>query len=100
MDNHLKVICPKCKTVLIVDRITGEIIDVREELVADSTGDRFQDALKKIKHDRAEAEELFAKSQEAEKNKSKTLDDLFKKSLDQVKKEGPIEKPLKKIDLD
>jgi septal ring factor EnvC (AmiA/AmiB activator) len=100
--DHLKVTCPKCKTVLIVDRITGEILDVREELIAETerTGDRFQDALKKIKLDHDDAEEKFIKSREAEKNKHKTLDDLFNKSLDQVKKEGPVEKHIKNIDLE
>jgi len=100
MENHFKIECPKCKVVVIVDRITGEVLETREPLVAESTGDRFGDALKKVKIDRQEAEEKFRQAREAEKNRKQDLDQLFRKSMEQAKKEGPPEKPIRNIDLD
>ena len=100
MENHFEIKCPKCKVTLIVDRITGKLLETREPLVAESTGDRFQDALKKVKVSPFDAEKIFEKSKEAEKHKQKDLDDLFKKSLDQAKKEGPAGKQLRDIDLE
>ncbi len=100
MDNTLTVKCPKCKDLLIVDRITGEILEVRTPLVEESSGDRFADALKKVKLSAQEAEDKFQKSKEAEKNKKRDLDALFEKSLEQAKKEDPSIKPIRGIDLE
>lgn len=100
MDNTLTVKCPTCHDILIIDRITGEILEVRKPLVAESSGDRFADALKKVKNSSQEAEDQFQKSREAEKNKKKNLDALFEKSLEQAKKEDPKSKPLRGIDLE
>jgi hypothetical protein len=100
MDNYFKVPCPKCGVELIVDRITGELIETREPIIEHSTGDRFADALQKVKSSPKEAEEKFEKSKAAEKNKHKDLDDLFKKSLEQAKKEGPAKKQLRDIDFE
>jgi uncharacterized Zn finger protein (UPF0148 family) len=100
MDNTLTVKCPTCHDLLIIDRLTGEILEVRKPLVAESSGDRFADALKKIKSSAQETEDKFQKSREAEKNKKKDLDALFEKSLEQAKKEDPTAKPLRGIDLE
>lgn len=100
MDNTLTIQCPTCHVVLLVDRITGEVLEVRKPLVAESSGDRFADALKKIKNSAQETEDKFQKSREAEKNKHKDLDALFEKSLEQAKKEDPSAKPLRGIDLE
>jgi hypothetical protein len=100
MENAFEIKCPKCDVILVVDRITGEIIDTREPIIAESTGDRFNDAMKKVKNSPHEAEAMFQKSKEAEKNKQKDLDDLFNKSLEQAKKEGPVKKQLRDIDFE
>jgi hypothetical protein len=100
MDAYIKVTCPKCQVVLLVDRFSGEVIETREPLITDTTGDRFQDALKKVKRSPQENEQKFEQSKTAEKNRKQELENLFQKSMEQVKKEGPGEKGLKDIDLD
>ena len=100
MENYLKVECPKCKTILIIDRVTGKLIETREPLIKESTGDRFQDAIKKAQSSSKDVEDKFNKSKEAEKHKLQDLDNLFKKSLEEIKKEGPIKKEIRDIDLD
>lgn len=100
METHWNITCPKCRVTLVVDRITGALLEVREPLVPQSSGDRFHDALDKVRHGREEAEEKFNQSREAEKNRSKTLEELFEKSFEQVKKEGPITRDPRNIDLD
>jgi hypothetical protein len=100
MDAYIKVTCPKCQVVLLVDRFSGEVIETRDALIADTTGDRFQDAMQKVKRSAQENEQKFEQSKHAEKNRKQELENLFKKSLDQVKKEGPVEKGIKDIDLD
>ncbi len=90
MNSFLEVKCPECDTILIIDRVTGKVLETRKPLLKNSSGDRFQDSLTKVKQGTKEAENLFKKSMEAEKTKSKDLNELFEKSLDQVKQQGPI----------
>lgn len=90
MSSFLEVKCPECDHILIIDRITGKVVEVRKPLLKHGSGDRFKDSLDKVKQGTKEAEELFNKSVAAEKTKSKDLNDLFEKSLDQVKQQGPI----------
>ncbi len=100
MDKFFKIVCPTCKTVLIIDRFTGDIKETRKPLVDEPSGDRFEDAFTKFKKSKVETEEKFMKLKNEEENKKQRLNDLFKKSMDKVKKEGKIEKEIRDIDLD
>lgn len=100
MDKFFKIECPVCKSILIIDRFTGKIIEKRKPLVKKPSGDRFQDAFKKYSVSKKETEEKFIKSQKEEKNKKKHLDKLFQKGVEKVKKSGKIEKEIRDIDLD
>ena len=100
MENFFKIECPVCKSILIIDRFSGKIIETRRPLVKKPSGDRFEDALKKYTGSRKETEEKFLKLQKKEKNKKIHLDALFKKGMDKVKKSGKIEKEIRDIDLD
>jgi Zn-finger nucleic acid-binding protein len=99
MVETISVICPDCGNILIVNRKTGKILEVRRPLVEDSTGDRFDDAFKKAKRAEEEAERKFEEARQKEKDKMSRLDKIFKDEMERVKDE-PIEKPLRDIDLD
>ncbi len=73
---YLKVECPKCKSILIIKRNNGEVVEVREPLIDNPSGDRFEDAIEKLKNSKKEIEEKFKASTEALKKK-KSLDDLL-----------------------
>ncbi|MBI5816211.1 MAG: hypothetical protein HZB29_11455 [Nitrospinae bacterium] len=99
MDREIKVACPGCQTILIVDRITGELIETRKPLVEKSSGDRFIDAFTKAKDDRDKrAGKLDDIAGQLEK-KRKMAEELFKASLNEAKKEKDI-KPNNIFDLD
>ena len=100
MDKVFKITCPICKSVLIVDRFNGEIIEVRKPIIEKSSGDRFKDAFKKYTKDKKEVKGKFEELKKDEKNKKKELDAFFSKEVKEVKKSGKIEKPLRDIDLD
>ncbi|MBU1076532.1 MAG: hypothetical protein KKH98_04525 [Spirochaetes bacterium] len=99
MDKVFKIECPDCHTILIIDRATGEIKETRAPILEETTGDRFEDALKKFKKDRSETEEKFARLQEEEKEKKKKMNELFQQEMKKVKKEGKVDKELRDIDL-
>lgn len=100
MAEFLKIECPHCKHILVIDPEKGKLIETRKPLVAESTGDRFKDAFLKLENDKKGAEEKFQKSKQDEAHKKEKLDELFQKSMKKVKESGPVEKGLRDIDLD
>jgi len=40
-----KITCPCCDTILVINKVTGEILEHRKPLVENPSGDRFADAL-------------------------------------------------------
>ena len=99
-DDFLEVKCPGCDTVLIVDRRNGKVVETRKQLIEDSTGDRFEDAFKKVKRSKGEVERRVEEAREREKNKMERLNALFREGLEKAEKEGPITKPDRELDLD
>lgn len=90
MKPYWEIKCPDCETILIVDRISGELIETRKPIADKSSADRFEESLNKVKQGTKEAEKIFQESVNAQKNKAQDLDNLFKKSLEQVKQEGDL----------
>ena len=100
MDEFIQVACPDCKTILIVRRRDGKLMEVRKPILADSTGDRFEDAQKKVRGEKDAIARKFAEASEREKGKIDRLNALFKEGLDRAKQEGPITKPVNPFDND
>lgn len=95
----LSVKCPDCKNILIVDKKTGQVVEVRRPIVEDSTGDRFEDARQRVMTQKERAEKLFEEAREKEKNKFDRLESLFKEKAAEYK-DKPIEKPENPFDRD
>jgi uncharacterized Zn finger protein (UPF0148 family) len=88
----LTVTCPECKTVLIVDRKTGKVVETRKPIIEESTGDRFEDARLKVMTAKERAERLFQEAREREKEKMSRLESLFREKKEEFK-DQPIERP-------
>ena len=99
-DNTIQVTCPECQTILIVRRRDGKILERRKPIIEDSTGDRFEDAFRKVKRSGGEIERKVEEARERERTKMDRLDALFKEGLERAEKEGPIKKPTSDMDLD
>ena len=89
MDDVYQVKCPCCDTILIIERRTGKIVEERRPILEQSTGDRYQDALKKVRERGNLAEEKFLKFQQEREQKAAKLDALFKDSLKKAMESGP-----------
>ena len=88
MEQFLKIQCPDCKTVLIVRRRDGKIVEVRKPILEDSTGDRFKDAELKVKREKDVIARKFEEAKEREKGKIDRLNKLFEEGLKRAKEEG------------
>ncbi len=99
-EDFLEVTCPGCKTILIVNRRSGKVVEVRKPILEDSSGDRFEDAYRKVKGSKDEIEKKVEAARERERSKMDRLNQLFKEGLEQAEKEGPIQKPKRDFELD
>lgn len=95
----LLVTCPDCKNVLVVDAKTGAVIEVRRPLVDDSSGDRFEDARRRVLDQSSRAEKAFEEARRKEKEKHARLDAFFNERKDELK-DQPIERPDHPMDRD
>ncbi len=96
-----KVTCPCCNTILVVDKVTGEVLEHREPLVENPSGDRFADALQAQKDHSEKINSLFDKSLSGLKEKDTDRQTLFEESLKKTREEGIGDyKPIRDIDLD
>jgi len=100
MSDTYEIKCPCCTTILLVERRTGKILEERRPILDQTTGDRYEDAFKKVKERGAVAEEKFRKFQEERKSKFDKLDSLFKDTVKRVKESGEDLKPTNPFDMD
>jgi hypothetical protein len=100
MDDVYQVKCPCCKTILVVERRTGKLLEERRPILDQSTGDRYEDAFKKVKERASVAEEKFKKFQAERSTKMDKLDSLFKDTMKKVKESGEEIKPTNPFDAD
>ncbi len=99
MSEPLSVVCPGCKVTLIVDRKSGKVLETRKPLVEESSGDRFEDARRRVLESKERAEKAFEKAREKEKEKLSKLDKLFEEKREELK-DKPIERPDRPFDFD
>jgi len=100
MNDAYNITCPCCNTILVVERRTGKILDERRPILDQSTGDRYQDALKKVRERGSVAEEKFQKFKSDQKDKMSKLDALFKDTVKRVEESGEDIKPINPLEMD
>lgn len=86
--------CPHCNNPIQIDAETGVISKQQQK-----TGDVFNEALKKITDDKSKRKSQFEDMQKDLSKKKKESDNLFKKGLNDIKKDGLGDKPVRDIDL-
>ena len=99
--NTYKITCPCCDSILVINKVTGEILEHRKPLVENPSGDRFADALRAQKEHSEKAKTLFDESLSDLKSKETERQNLFEESLKKTREEGIDDyKPIRDIDLD
>jgi len=97
----VNVTCPECNTILVINRDTGEIFEVRKPLVDDPSGDRFADALRAHKEHSEKLGSIFEDSIAGVSRQEEERRKLFKESLEKAKEEGGEDyREIRDIDLD
>ena len=94
MSKNIEGNCPYCNNPIQFEVESGKI-----QKKVQSKGDTFAEGLKKIADDKSKRKEQFENMQKNLAKKRKESNDIFKKGLDGIKKEGLGEKPIRDIDL-
>jgi hypothetical protein len=94
MSESYQIKCPCCRTILVVEKKSGAILEERRPILDDekSTGDRYEDALKKVRERGSVAEDKYKKFQAGQSEKMARLDALFKDKVREAEEGGPIER--------
>jgi hypothetical protein len=86
MPDRVEILCPCCKTKLVVDVETSEILS--EERPQQDTEKSFEDAVTKMRGGAKKREEAFDKAFD----KTKKLDDLLNKKFEEARKKAKKDK--------
>ncbi len=99
----LEVKCPGCTSILIIDAKTGKVVEHRKPLLEEgqSTGDRFDDARKRVESAGDRIEKQVEEAKRAQKDKLSKLESLFQERKKEIQESGePIEKPESPFGMD
>ena len=100
MDENIKITCPCCDSTLIIRRRDGKLLEVREPLLEESSGDRFEDAFKRVKRRGEVIDGKVADAKRKEEERLKNADNFFKNALDRARNsDDEDEKPFNPLDL-
>lgn len=94
----MQVNCPCCNTILIVERKSGKVLEERRPILEQSTGDRYEDALEKIRQRPGQAAEKFERFHSEQAERKARLNALFDERLkehsesgEEIEKVNPLE---------
>lgn len=100
MSQPWQVTCPCCDTILIVDRVSGKILEERKPILEKSTGDRYEDALQKVRQRPGQAEEKFSRFKDEQDAKKARLNALFDDKLKELQESGEDIEKVNPLEMD
>ncbi len=92
--------CPCCDALMEVDTESGEIVQKWSPKEKGEEGDKMGNALKKLDEAKKRRVGLLDKMKSELEDQRKKNEDVFKKEVDRVKKEGVKDAPPRPFDLD
>ncbi len=97
MSKNFEITCPCCEATIIIDRISGEILLHKEK--EKKSGLSLDAMVSNLKSEKSEADKKFEKQLEAQKDRTRILEEKFKEAMQRADKD-PDKKPVNPLDLD
>jgi len=95
-EGEIEVLCPCCRTKLLVDAATGVILQEERKKTPEKS---FEGILEEDRARREASDELFGKALASERNQQDLLQRKFEKALKRAARE-PDKKPKNPFDMD
>ena len=98
-NRQFEIVCPCCGARLMIDRSLGKILSHESPPKQPGRSPDLEHAGKVLEEAAARREALFRQSTEEEKHKGELLERKFEEAL-KKRKDEPVTRPLRDIDLD
>ena len=93
MAANFEITCPCCETLIIVDRITGEVLLHKQKEKA--TKESFDAMVSKLEAQKSEAAKRFDRQLESQKDRARILEEKFKEAMQRAEKDDtPVINPM------
>ena len=93
MAANFEITCPCCETLIIVDRISGEVLLHKPKEKANK--ESFDAMVSKLEAQKSEAAKRFEKQLESQKDRARILDEKFKEAMQRAEKDDtPVLNPM------
>lgn len=92
MAANLEITCPCCESLIVVDRVTGEVL-FHKEKEKKITGS-LESMVSNLETQKSEAEKRFEKQLESQKDRARLLEEKFKEALKRADKDKPYINPM------
>lgn len=99
-DGTFLVECPCCSVRLEIDRRTGKVLKHFEKPQVKPGGDPMQEALKKMKDEKARLDSYFSNAGKSLEEKKKELEKKFEQEKKRIEDSGDNSRPINPLDLD
>ncbi len=97
MAKNFEITCPCCEATIVVDRVSGEILLHKEK--EKKSGLSLDAMVSNLSAEKTEAEKRFEKQLEAQKDRTRILEEKFKEVMQRAEKD-PDKKHVNPLDLD
>lgn len=90
---NFEITCPCCDTLIVVDRISGEVLLHKQKEKANK--ESFDAMVSKLESQKSEAAKRFEKQLESQKDRARILDEKFKEAMQRAEKDDtPVLNPM------
>jgi uncharacterized Zn finger protein (UPF0148 family) len=96
MEKNFEIFCPCCEALIVVDRLTGEVL--LHKAKEKKSGQSLEAMVSGLEAQKSEMAKRFDKEMESQKNRSRILEEKFKEAMERAEKsDKPVVNPM---DLD
>ena len=96
MSANFEIHCPCCESLLVIDRLTGEVLLHKKKEVR--AGGSLESLVAGLESQKSEAARRFDKQLESQKDRARLLEERFKEALSRAEKSD--EKWVNPLDMD
>jgi hypothetical protein len=96
MSKNFEIVCPDCQAMLVIDRVSGEVLFHKPNEVR-RTGS-LESMVAGLETQKSEAAKRFEKQLESQKDRSRILEEKFREAMERAEKS--TDKHINPMDLD
>ncbi len=92
MAANFEISCPCCEALLVIDRITGEVLFHKEK--ERKISGSLESMVSNLETQKSEAAKRFDKQLESQKDRARLLEEKFQEALKRADKDAPYINPM------